>query len=73
MKYSGGDDINERLFLFFFRRKCFRFNYNIGEVRMAWNQPDPVLLLKKIELPDFILTNFSVVAVEQVSPVISNL
>ncbi len=43
-----------------------RFNYNTGEVRMSWNQPAPVMLLKNIELPDFVMINFSVIAVEQV-------
>lgn len=44
----------------------FSFNYNTGEVRMQWNMPIPVMLLKPIELPDFVLVNFSVIAVEQV-------
>lgn len=44
----------------------FSFNYNTGEVRMEWNQPYPVMLLKSIELPDFVLVNFSVIAIEQV-------
>ena len=35
---------------------------------MEWNQPYPVMLLKEIQLPDFELVNFSVVAVEQVLP-----
>uniref|UniRef100_A0A1I7WCZ1 Neur_chan_LBD domain-containing protein n=1 Tax=Heterorhabditis bacteriophora TaxID=37862 RepID=A0A1I7WCZ1_HETBA len=34
----------------------FRYNYNTGEVRMQWNQPYPVMLLKPIH----------VIAVEQV-------
>lgn len=34
---------------------------------MQWNMPIPVMLLKTIELPDFVLVNFSVIAVEQVS------
>jgi hypothetical protein len=33
---------------------------------MSWNQPAPVMLLKNIELPDFVMINFSVIAVEQV-------
>lgn len=33
---------------------------------MEWNQPFPVMLLKQIELPDFVLINFSVIAIEQV-------
>lgn len=33
---------------------------------MEWNQPYPVMLLKNIELPDFVLVNFSVIAIEQV-------
>lgn len=33
---------------------------------MEWNQPYPVMLLKPIELPDFVLVNFSVMAIEQV-------
>lgn len=32
---------------------------------MEWNQPFPVMLLKPIELPDFVLVNFSVMAIEQ--------
>jgi len=35
---------------------------------MKWNQPTPVLLFKDIELPDFSLVNYSVVAVEQMYP-----
>ena len=52
------------------QQKCFltfeSFNYNTGEVRMYWTQPYPVMLLKPIELPDFLLVNFSVIAIEQV-------
>ncbi|KAK6037282.1 hypothetical protein COOONC_25213 [Cooperia oncophora] len=44
-----------------------RYNYNTGEVRMQWNQPYPVILLKPIQLPDFEMVNFSVIAVEQVT------
>ncbi len=55
----------------FDQQKCFltfeSFNYNTGEVRMEWNQPYPVMLLKTIELPDFVLVNFSVIAIEQAS------
>lgn len=53
--------INQLFFI-----KYFSFNYNTGEVRMEWNQPYPVMLLKPIELPDFVLVNFSVMAIEQV-------
>ncbi|KAF1756774.1 hypothetical protein GCK72_013228 [Caenorhabditis remanei] len=45
-----------------------RFNYNTGEVRMSWNQPYPVILLQRIDLPDFKLVNFSMIAVEQMYP-----
>ncbi|EFO13704.1 ACC-1 protein, partial [Loa loa] len=71
MKLTGPCDMNLKRFPFD-QQKCFltfeSFNYNIGEVRMSWNQPYPVMLLKKIELPDFKLTNFSVIAVEQIYP-----
>ncbi|VDN06711.1 unnamed protein product [Thelazia callipaeda] len=71
MKLTGPCDMNLKRFPFD-QQKCFltfeSFNYNTGEVRMSWNQPYPVMLLKKIELPDFKLTNFSVVAVEQTYP-----
>ncbi|VDK87896.1 unnamed protein product [Litomosoides sigmodontis] len=71
MKLTGPCDMNLKRFPFD-QQKCFltfeSFNYNIGEVRMSWNQPYPVMLLKKIELPDFKLANFSVIAVEQMYP-----
>ncbi|MCP9266218.1 Ligand-gated ion channel 50 [Dirofilaria immitis] len=71
MKLTGPCDMNLKRFPFD-QQKCFltfeSFNYNTGEVRMSWNQPYPVMLLKKIELPDFKLTNFSVIAVEQMYP-----
>uniref|UniRef100_A0AC35GP56 Neurotransmitter-gated ion-channel transmembrane domain-containing protein n=1 Tax=Panagrolaimus sp. PS1159 TaxID=55785 RepID=A0AC35GP56_9BILA len=35
---------------------------------MYWTQPYPVMLLKPIELPDFLLVNFSVIAIEQMYP-----
>lgn len=35
---------------------------------MKWNKPYPVMLLKTIELPDFILTNYSVFAFLQSYP-----
>jgi hypothetical protein len=35
---------------------------------MEWNQPYPVMLLKPIELPDFVLVNYSVYAMEMVYP-----
>uniref|UniRef100_A0A915BAD1 Neurotransmitter-gated ion-channel ligand-binding domain-containing protein n=1 Tax=Parascaris univalens TaxID=6257 RepID=A0A915BAD1_PARUN len=40
------------------------FNYNIEEVRMKWNEPNPVILYKDIELPDFTLINFSTLNIE---------
>ena len=43
-----------------------RFNYNTGEVRMAWNLPSPVSFLKEIHLPDFEMVDFSAEAVEAV-------
>ncbi|VDK87238.1 unnamed protein product [Onchocerca ochengi] len=71
MKLTGPCDMNLKRFPFD-QQKCIltfeSFNYNTGEVRMSWNQPYPVILLKKIELPDFKLTNFSVIAVEQMYP-----
>lgn len=39
---------------------------------MEWNQPFPVMLLKPIELPDFVLVNFSVIAIEQVKCFLKN-
>uniref|UniRef100_A0A183C393 Neur_chan_LBD domain-containing protein n=1 Tax=Globodera pallida TaxID=36090 RepID=A0A183C393_GLOPA len=69
MKVTGPCDMNLKRFPFD-QQKCFltfeSFNHNIGEVRMEWNQPYPVMLLKQIELPDFVLINFSVIAIEQV-------
>ncbi|VDN55905.1 unnamed protein product [Dracunculus medinensis] len=71
MKLTGPCDMNLKRFPFD-KQKCFltfeSFNYNTGEVRMSWNQPYPVMLLKNIELPDFKLANFSVIAVEQMYP-----
>ncbi|CAK5091054.1 unnamed protein product [Meloidogyne enterolobii] len=57
MKVTGPCDMNLK-----------RFNYNIGEVRMEWKDSYPVMLLKSIELPDFVLINFSVIAIEQIYP-----
>lgn len=42
------------------------YNYNIEEVRMKWNEPNPVILYKDIELPDFTLINFSTFNIEAV-------
>uniref|UniRef100_A0AC35U6J2 Ligand-gated ion channel 50 n=1 Tax=Rhabditophanes sp. KR3021 TaxID=114890 RepID=A0AC35U6J2_9BILA len=71
MKLTGPCDMNLIRFPFD-KQKCFltfeSFNYNTGEVRMQWNQPFPIMLLKDIELPDFVLSNFSAVAVEQAYP-----
>ncbi|CAB3405778.1 unnamed protein product [Caenorhabditis bovis] len=71
MKLTGPCDMRLKRFPFD-KQKCFltfeSFNYNTGEVRMQWNQPYPVILLKRIELPDFKLVNFSVIAVEQMYP-----
>ncbi|KAI1696194.1 neurotransmitter-gated ion-channel ligand binding domain-containing protein [Ditylenchus destructor] len=71
MKLTGPCDMNLKRFPFD-QQKCFltfeSFNYNTGEVRMEWNQPYPVMLLKTIELPDFVLVNFSVIAIEQMYP-----
>ncbi|KHN82242.1 Ligand-gated ion channel 50 [Toxocara canis] len=71
MKLTGPCDMNLKRFPFD-QQKCFltfeSFNYNTGEVRMSWNQPYPVMMLKNIELPDFKMTNFSVIAVEQMYP-----
>uniref|UniRef100_A0A914I6H2 Uncharacterized protein n=1 Tax=Globodera rostochiensis TaxID=31243 RepID=A0A914I6H2_GLORO len=70
MKVTGPCDMNLKRFPFD-QQKCFltfeSFNHNIGEVRMEWNQPYPVMLLKQIELPDFVLINFSVIAIEQLT------
>ncbi|VDN34166.1 unnamed protein product [Cylicostephanus goldi] len=71
MKLTGPCDMNLKRFPFD-QQKCFltfeSYNYNTGEVRMQWNQPYPVMLLKPIQLPDFELVNFSVIAVEQMYP-----
>ncbi|KAI6176179.1 Ligand-gated ion channel 50 [Aphelenchoides bicaudatus] len=71
MKLTGPCDMQLHTFPFD-SQKCFltfeSFNYNTGEVRMQWNQPYPVMLLKPIELPDFVLVNYSVVAVEMIYP-----
>ncbi|CAD5226646.1 unnamed protein product [Bursaphelenchus xylophilus] len=71
MKVTGPCDMNLKRFPFD-QQKCFltfeSFNYNTGEVRMQWNQPYPVMLLKSIELPDFVLVNYSVIAIEQMYP-----
>uniref|UniRef100_A0A7E4VP77 Neur_chan_LBD domain-containing protein n=1 Tax=Panagrellus redivivus TaxID=6233 RepID=A0A7E4VP77_PANRE len=71
MKLTGPCDMNLKRFPFD-QQKCLltfeSYNYNTGEVRMQWNQPYPVMLLKPIELPDFLLVNFSVVAIEQMYP-----
>ncbi|PIO64210.1 Neurotransmitter-gated ion-channel ligand binding domain protein [Teladorsagia circumcincta] len=68
MKLTGPCDMNLKRFPFD-QQKCFltfeSYNYNTGEVRMQWNQPYPVMLLKPIQLPDFEMVNFSVIAVEQ--------
>ncbi|TMS37609.1 hypothetical protein L596_004505 [Steinernema carpocapsae] len=71
MKLTGPCDMNLKRFPFD-QQKCFltfeSFNYNTGEVRMQWNQPYPVMLLKQIELPDFVMVNFSVIASLQMYP-----
>ncbi|ULT93807.1 hypothetical protein L3Y34_003365 [Caenorhabditis briggsae] len=71
MKLTGPCDMKLKRFPFD-KQKCYltfeSFNYNTGEVRMSWNQPYPVILLKRIDLPDFKLVNFSVIAVEQMYP-----
>uniref|UniRef100_A0A914LJK3 Neurotransmitter-gated ion-channel ligand-binding domain-containing protein n=1 Tax=Meloidogyne incognita TaxID=6306 RepID=A0A914LJK3_MELIC len=71
MKVTGPCDMNLKRFPFD-QQKCFltfeSFNYNIGEVRMEWKDSYPVMLLKSIELPDFVLINFSVIAIEQIYP-----
>ncbi|KAE9421052.1 hypothetical protein Angca_008803 [Angiostrongylus cantonensis] len=71
MKLTGPCDMNLKRFPFD-QQRCFltfeSYNYNTGEVRMQWNQPYPVMLLKPIQLPDFELVNFSVIAVEQMYP-----
>ncbi|KJH52122.1 Cation transporter family protein [Dictyocaulus viviparus] len=71
MKLTGPCDMNLKRFPFD-QQKCFltfeSYNYNTGEVRMQWNQPYPVILLKPIQLPDFEMVNFSVIAVEQMYP-----
>ena len=41
------------------------YNYNRNEVRMVWNQPQPVQLFKEIELPDFDMVNYSIHARRQ--------
>ncbi|CEF59284.1 Gamma-aminobutyric acid A receptor/Glycine receptor alpha family and Neurotransmitter-gated ion-channel transmembrane domain and Neurotransmitter-gated ion-channel family and Neurotransmitter-gated ion-channel ligand-binding domain-containing protein [Strongyloides ratti] len=71
MKLTGPCDMNLKRFPFD-QQKCFltfeSFNYNTGEVRMNWNQPFPVMLLKTIELPDFVLIHFTAEMIEQVYP-----
>ncbi|KAF8374498.1 acc-1 [Pristionchus pacificus] len=71
MKLTGPCNMNLKRFPFD-SQKCYltfeSYNYNTGEVRMEWNRPYPVMMLKDIELPDFELVNFSVVAVEQMYP-----
>ncbi|CAI4227846.1 unnamed protein product [Auanema sp. JU1783] len=71
MKLTGPCDMNLKRFPFD-KQRCFltfeSYNYNTGEVRMQWNQPYPVMLLKTIQLPDFEMVNFSVIAVEQMYP-----
>jgi hypothetical protein len=45
------------------------YNYNTEEVRMSWRQTansHPVIIFKPIQLPDFTMTNWSVISVEQV-------
>lgn len=43
------------------------FNYNTEEVRMRWREPRPISLKKpKIQLPDFVLVNWTGSRVEQV-------
>lgn len=54
------------------QQKCYltfeSFNYNTDEVRMRWSDFNPISLLsEKIELPDFLLVNWSGSRVEQVS------
>lgn len=41
------------------------YNYNRNDVRMLFNQPNPVQLFKDIELPDFDMVNFSISTSEQ--------
>lgn len=69
VKLTGPCDMNLKRFPMD-QQKCMltfeSFNYNTGDVRMKWNQPAPVILFKEIELPDFTMVNYSVVAVEQV-------
>uniref|UniRef100_A0A158R5V8 Neur_chan_LBD domain-containing protein n=1 Tax=Syphacia muris TaxID=451379 RepID=A0A158R5V8_9BILA len=36
------------------------YNYNAKQVRMKWNHPTPVLLFKEMELPDFVMINYSI-------------
>ncbi|CAI5447239.1 unnamed protein product [Caenorhabditis angaria] len=71
MKLTGPCDMRLKRFPFD-KQRCYltfeSFNYNTGEVRMQWNAPYPVILLKNIELPDFKLINYSVIAVEQMYP-----
>lgn len=71
MKLTGPCEMNLKKFPFD-KQKCFltfeSFNYNTGEVRMQWNQPYPVIILKDIQLPDFEMSNYSVIAVEQMYP-----
>uniref|UniRef100_A0A914W1Z9 Uncharacterized protein n=1 Tax=Plectus sambesii TaxID=2011161 RepID=A0A914W1Z9_9BILA len=71
VKLTGPCDMNLKRFPMD-QQKCMltfeSFNYNTGDVRMKWNQPAPVILFKEIELPDFTMVNYSVVAVEQMYP-----
>ncbi|CAD6194596.1 unnamed protein product [Caenorhabditis auriculariae] len=71
MKLTGPCDMNLKRFPFD-KQRCYltfeSFNYNTGEVRMKWNQPYPVILMKKIQLPDFELVNLTADAVEQMYP-----
>ncbi|VDD96268.1 unnamed protein product [Enterobius vermicularis] len=36
------------------------YNYDTRHVRMEWNKPEAVLIFKQIELPDFIMVNYSI-------------
>ncbi|CAJ0958214.1 unnamed protein product, partial [Mesorhabditis belari] len=71
MKLTGPCEMNLKRFPFD-QQKCLltfeSYNYNTGEVRMNWNQPFPVILMKDIQLPDFELVHFSTMAEEMLYP-----
>ncbi|KAK6056923.1 Neurotransmitter-gated ion-channel ligand binding domain protein [Cooperia oncophora] len=65
MKLTGPCDMNLKRFPFD-QQKCTTITQR-REGATCMNQPYPVILLKPIQLPDFEMVNFSVIAVEQVT------